>query len=69
MQLVSRYSTPVIPRVATNLTLARSSASVHSAFHTKLPTLKIRGWDAPVTLLPNEFQQWYPLIPCGRQEK
>ena len=40
-----------------------------SAFHTKIPTLKHRGWGTLATLLPNEMQQWYPLFACRRQEK
>src|SRR6266446_3444658 len=49
--------------------LARSSASIPSAVHTKIPTLKHRGWGTLPTLLPNEVQQWYPLFAWRRQEK
>src|SRR6266571_4773129 len=49
--------------------LARSSASIPSAFHTEIPTLKHRGWGTLATLHPNEVQQWYPLFAWRRQEK
>src|SRR6266852_5276844 len=32
------------------------------------PPSKNRGWCTPVTLLPDELQQWYPLIACRRQQ-
>src|SRR6266702_8779383 len=49
--------------------LARSTASIPSAFHTEIPTLTHRGCGTLVTLLPNEMQQWYPLFAWRRQEK
>src|SRR6266851_1680879 len=40
-----------------------------SAFHTKIPTLKHRGWGTLATQHRNEVQQWYAFFAWRRQEK
>ena len=47
----------------------RTKPAPPSALHTKIPTLKNRGWGTPVTLLPDKLQKWYSLFACRPQEK